>query len=364
MVPGAAGLQRDPGAQSDLVFRSVVSCCISGGVITNMKKLVPVALAVLFLVGVSSAQSLPAIDVFGGYSYLSFNMPASADTISQQLGMQGWQVSASVAVFRHIAVEANFSDHKLSDCGGTTGLNCSSFAYLFGPRYNLGDRNKKLNGYLHALIGEDNATLPLSAIATSDTSTAFAGGGGVQYWVSRRIGVQGGGDYFYTHHLNVDGVTGQSNFMASAGVVFRFGQLPPPPPPAQPSPENPKPAKQHRSILHPLHKAPASTTPSAQPTTIAGAGVVNVPGKGIRITALGAIFAPEEFDGAKVVEVSPGGVAEMASLKPGDLIKSVDGKAVRTPMELAAELSDKTGKVRIGMQRGDFATETIILLGH
>jgi len=57
-------------------------------------------------------------------------------------------------------------------------------------------------------------------------------------------------------------------------------------------------------------------------------------------------------------------VAEMASLKAGDLIKSVDGKAVRTPMELAAELSDKSGKVHLGIQRGDFATEMVILLGH
>jgi PDZ domain-containing secreted protein len=54
----------------------------------------------------------------------------------------------------------------------------------------------------------------------------------------------------------------------------------------------------------------------------------------------------------------------MASFKVGDMIKSVDGKPVRTPMELLAELSDKTGKVKIGIQRGDFATETVILLGH
>jgi S1-C subfamily serine protease len=91
--------------------------------------------------------------------------------------------------------------------------------------------------------------------------------------------------------------------------------------------------------------------------------VVNIPGRGLSISSLGAVLAPQEFDGAKVVEVVPGGVAEMASLKPGDLIKSVDGKAVRTPMELAAELSDKSGKVHLGMQRGDFQTETVILLG-
>jgi PDZ domain-containing secreted protein len=52
----------------------------------------------------------------------------------------------------------------------------------------------------------------------------------------------------------------------------------------------------------------------------------------------------------------------MASLHIGDLIKAVDGKAVRTPMELAAELSDKTGKVRITIQRGKVTTETELLL--
>jgi C-terminal processing protease CtpA/Prc len=53
----------------------------------------------------------------------------------------------------------------------------------------------------------------------------------------------------------------------------------------------------------------------------------------------------------------------MASLHVGDLIKAVDGKAVRTPMELAAELADKTGKVRISILRGKVATETVIMLG-
>ena len=82
------------------------------------------------------------------------------------------------------------------------------------------------------------------------------------------------------------------------------------------------------------------------------------------IAALGAAVVPQEFDGAKILEIVPGSVAEMASLKVGDLIKSVDGKAIKTPMELLAELSDKSGKVRIGIQRGDVMTETLILLGR
>lgn len=81
------------------------------------------------------------------------------------------------------------------------------------------------------------------------------------------------------------------------------------------------------------------------------------------ITPLGVVAAPQEFDGARILSIEPGSVAEMASLHVGDLVKSVDGKAVRTPMELAAELVDKTGKVRIGILRGSVATETVILLG-
>jgi C-terminal processing protease CtpA/Prc len=81
------------------------------------------------------------------------------------------------------------------------------------------------------------------------------------------------------------------------------------------------------------------------------------------IAALGIVVGPQEFDGAKIIEVDPAGIGEMASMKAGDLIKTVDGKPIRTPMELLAELQDKTGKVKIGIQRGEFSTETLVLIG-
>jgi hypothetical protein len=329
-----------------------------------MKKILPLAVALLLLSGIASAQDLPAIDVFGGYSYLRFNIPSSTYTTTQQLSLQGWGAGVSFGLVGHVAAEADFSRHTLSDCGGTSGLNCSNFSYLFGARYNFGDRTKsKLTGFVHALVGEDRATLPTSYNgnnSVSDSSAAFAGGGGVDYWIGRRVGIQAGPvDYFYTHHLNTEGVNGQGSYRVSGGIVFRFGgELPEPtvkgaplPPPSVPT------EKSSRGGIFHRKSQPAATV--APPPS----GVSNVPGKGMSIAALGAVLAPQEFDGAKVVEVKPGGVAEMASLKPGDLIKSVDGKTVRTPMELAAELSDKSGKVHLGIQRGDFATETIILVG-
>jgi hypothetical protein len=327
-----------------------------------MKNLVRFVLAALFLLGSASAQkSLPAIDVFGGYSYLSFDFPAnpSSGTTAQRLAFNGYDFSVAVGLFHHLAVEGDISGHSLNDCDNTT-FNCSDFSYMFGPRYNLRDRSSRITGFVHALVGRDNGTLPLnnSTNPLTDTSIAFAGGGGVDYWLFRHIGIQlGPVDYMYTRHLNDFGLPSQNNFRASGGVVFRFGGELPSSEPSRKS--QPLPSEGQSSSKSKRGSAGTPPTAVQQP-----AETVSIPGRGMPITSLGVVVAPQEFDGAKIVEIVPGGVAEMASLKPGDLIKSVDGKAVRTPMELAAELSDKSGKVRIGILRGTFATETLILLGR
>ena len=316
-----------------------------------MKKLVHFALAALFLLGIASAQNGPAVDVFGGYSYLNFHLPSNSGSSSQNLAFkEGWDFSASVGLFHHLGVEADISGHNLSDCGGTQGLNCSNLSYIFGPRYTFGNHSSRFTGFVHGLAGRDNATLVYSGGTITDTSVAVAGGGGLDYWFFRHIGVQlGPVDYFYTRHLNDFGLSSQGSFRAAGGIAFRFGgELPP---------SEPKPAKEakaestsHRSVIRPWHKsksAPAeSQTSSSQRSTASNRtapAAVNLPGRGMQIASFGVVVGPQEFDGAKILEIVPGGVAEMASLKVGDLIKSVDGKPVKTPMELGAELSDISG---------------------
>jgi hypothetical protein len=327
-----------------------------------MKNLVRFALAALFLLGSASAQNIPPIDVFGGYSYLSFDFPAnpSSGTTSQRLALNGYDFSVSVRLLHQLAVEADISGHSLNDCDNTT-FNCTDFSYMFGPRFNLRDRSRRITGFVHALVGRDNGTLSYNGSSLTDTSIAFAGGAGVDYWFFRHIGVQlGPVDYMYTRHLNDFGLPSQNNIRISAGVVFRFGgELPSGEhaPKAQPAPsEGQSTSKSKRGSSAGPPPAGGVQQPAPLP--------VSIPGHGMPITSLGVVVAPQEFDGAKIVEIVSGGVAEMASLKAGDLIKSVDGKAVRTPMELAAELSDKSGKVRIGILRGTFATETLVLISH
>lgn len=351
----------------------------------NMEKLVHIALAALFLLGIASAQNIPAIDVFGGYSYLNFNVPSNSYTAfsSQRLALKGWEVSGSVGLLHHLAAEADFSGHHLNNCGGTP-FNCNNFSYMFGPRFTLGGRSRRITGFAHALVGQDRMNLPLSSgQSVSDTSLAAAAGAGVDVWVFRHLGVQvGPADFIYTHHLNNDSVPSQNSYRVSGGIAFRFGGVSPenePKPPEEPkAPKEPKAkSKSHRSWIRPWHKSkpePSEGQPSeSQPSTAAtpapkpapppASVPVSVPSRGMPIHPLGIVAAPQEFDGAKILQIEPGSVAEMASLHVGDLIKSVDGKAVRTPMELAAELADKSGKVRIGIRRGDWETETAIVLG-
>jgi hypothetical protein len=352
-----------------------------------MKNLVHFALSVLFLLGIASAQNIPAVDVFGGYSGLDFQVPTSGLPTSQQrLKLNGWEFSASVFSFHHLALEGDFSDHWLNNCGGTT-LKCDDFSWGLGPRFTIGDRSRKLTGFVHGLIGQDTADILGSGVTVSNTSMALAAGGGGDYWLFRHVGLQFGPvDYVFARHLNSFGAANQSDFRVAGGIAFRFGGNFPPPEPK--APKEPKARKEpkaksesHRSWKRPWHKtksapsegqpsetpaesqSPVPVTSAPQPARRPASVPASAPSRGMPVHPLGIVAAPQEFDGAKVLSIEPGSVAEMASLKPGDLIKSVDGKAVRTPMELAAELADKTGKVRIGILRGTFATETVILLG-
>jgi PDZ domain len=58
--------------------------------------------------------------------------------------------------------------------------------------------------------------------------------------------------------------------------------------------------------------------------------------------------------GAEIVDESPNGIAALAGLHRGDVINAVDGKLVRTPMELAAELSDRQAGEKV--ETGVFAS--------
>jgi hypothetical protein len=367
-----------------------------GGKARNMNKFVGLALAAVVFSGIASAQNVPAVDVFGGYSYLNFKVPeATGFSNAQDLKLNGWDASAAIALFHHLSAEADFSGHQLTDCGGVSGLKCDNFSYMFGPRYTFGDRGSRFTFFVHGLVGRDQADFVDSSgtdTAINDTSISVAAGGGLDLWFMRHVGVQVGPiDFVYANHLNEDGAPRQTTYRAAGGIVFRFGgnfpakeEKAPKPPKEEEAKKEKEKSEGHRSWKRPWHKdtTAKSSQPegSNQPVPVTSAppepreskprqSAPSSPtelrplSRGMPVRTLGITVAPQEFDGARVLEIEPGSIAEMASLHVGDMIKSVDGKAVRTPMELAAELSDKSGKVRIGFTRGGVLNETVILLG-
>jgi S1-C subfamily serine protease len=105
---------------------------------------------------------------------------------------------------------------------------------------------------------------------------------------------------------------------------------------------------------------PSSASPSSQSEPVQTSARM-------KISALGIVAAVGQQQGAEIIEVFPNGVAALGALHPGDVINAVDGKAVKTPMELAAELSSRKAgdRVRLGFSiRGQWQSETVVTLGE
>ena len=206
---------------------------------------------------------------------------------------------------------------------------CSNFSLVAGPRLNFKNESGKSAFFLHALMGMDRASLGLTMFdvtaAEKDTSLAIAWGGGGDQWMTPHVGIRFQADYFFTRHFhNLDWPV-QNSFRLAAGVVFRFGGGP------------------TQNTL--------ATSRSRE-----GAGMI-IPPLAIRVR-------PAESDGAEIVEVLPSGVGHMAGLRVGDIVKRVDGKAVKTPMELGVEVSNRApgSQLRLSYLRGYWESETVVLL--
>jgi hypothetical protein len=259
-----------------------------------------------------------AAEVYGGYSYLNVD----TNGLTARQSMNGWETGIAGNFNRWFAAEAEFAGYYKTLYGGSA----SDYSYLAGPRFNFRPV------FLRVLIGGDHLGGSVAGISGSQDGLAAAAGGGVQWRFASRFSLRTSVDYVLSRHniLGGSSVT-QNNVRASVGIVFHFGRS-------------------------------AATAPHFQSSSSSRESRVS-----IGIPALGIRAGLSEAGGAEIVEIVQGGVAELSGLRVGDVINAIDGKAVNTPMELTAALSDRQPgtKVSVGfLVRGHWQSESVVLLGE
>ena len=185
-------------------------------------------LAVLLLVSsLCMAQEHTRYELSGGVSY------GGIDT-SDVRSPKGFAGSFATNVNRWLSMEtsvgAQFDTQTAVLSGSTVSLNTGFYSFLSGPRISY--RRGRLVPFGHGLFGwarsldyakttfnASNATFSIPY----GNSLGAAAGGGVDYWITRRIAIRTQGDYFLTQPDGTFGFHMTNNFRLVGGIVFSFG---------------------------------------------------------------------------------------------------------------------------------------------
>ncbi len=195
-----------------------------------MMKFLSILGILFFFCSPAFGQEVPRVEIFGGYSYLNYDLKANTTPTNGDLSREsfnGWEASATVNLNRWFGLEGDLSGHYKSPGNGfgASGLVCKDFSFMGGPRFAY--RKGKATIFTHVLFGADHGSgtvvYPGGSFSPSDTPFAMAAGGGFDYAVRKHISIRiGQVDYFMTRHFLTELAT-QNNFRVSAGVVFTFG---------------------------------------------------------------------------------------------------------------------------------------------
>ena len=173
--------------------------------------------SVIALAVSAAAQQSDRVELFGGYSRVSYPIGNLYSGPFPRAGFNGWEASAAARVTPHLSFEADFGG------GSTSTYSTSLKTYMGGPRFSA-DFNK-IGIFGHVLFGALNVNRGFPQ--DSATSFAVALGGGVNYWFGRHWGVRlGQVDYIRNTNsaasFQVAASQPSADFRISTGVAFRF----------------------------------------------------------------------------------------------------------------------------------------------
>jgi opacity protein-like surface antigen len=171
-----------------------------------MKKLVLVMMLLLSFSVMAAAQDAPALEVFGGYSFLRCD--TGSDDIACNLS--GWSGSAAINANRYIGGLIEFSGNY----GTVNEETLRIHSLLVGPRFTY--RMEKVTPFAQMLLGvvRENAADSL----TNRFGMTF--GGGIDVNITDRIAIRPVQAEYYTIKVQNEFT---KNFRYSAGVVIKLG---------------------------------------------------------------------------------------------------------------------------------------------
>jgi len=188
-----------------------------------MRKMLLIAVGMVLLAGMASAQVPTSGDIYLGYSFENTDWSGLNSALSRP-NLHGWEGSLEGKVFPHVGIVTDFSQHFGSQHFneptplGPTSVNVTGHGWelLFGPRLSLPAGG--ITPFAEALFGlghiSNGGTLP----STTNTSFATALGGGLDFKLVRPLAVRFEGDYLQTRFYS----TRQNAVRVSTGLVIRF----------------------------------------------------------------------------------------------------------------------------------------------
>jgi len=192
-----------------------------------MKKLVLVAVLVMGFSIMAMAQDTPAVEVYGGYSYLRLNPPSDID--SKSINMNGWNAGAAFNGNKYLGFVVNFSGNYGSMDMPDEALSADFKIHtvMFGPKFTA--RKGKVTSFLQTLFGVARLTGTAAdqylnnQDIVSENDFAMSVGGGVDVNLNNSFALRPVQiDYVAVKY----GLTGDflKNFQYSAGIVLKLGK--------------------------------------------------------------------------------------------------------------------------------------------
>lgn len=192
-----------------------------------------VCCALVALSAVTSAQDIPKVEIFGGYSYLR------ATGAEEPANLHGWNAALNVnlknwskASLGVVAdVSGNYGTSTVVifslDAGSVGDLKTKNHNFLFGPQIQL--HGSRVAPFARVMTGaarrQFSGLLSGSPVDLKDNAFAFGTGGGVDVKVNKRVWLRlVQADYLMTRFEALDQSTSktQHHLRLSAGLVIRL----------------------------------------------------------------------------------------------------------------------------------------------